>query len=148
MCRVLVIDDETDVLLAVSRRLEREGYEVTPASNSEQGIEKILTAPHPYDVIVTDMSMENPASGLEVLQAAFSRDLFAEVLVMTAYGSVGNAVECMRRGAFDYIEKNVPGVDTYEVLAIKISQAMEQRRRDLRTVQQWERAAESKARMP
>jgi DNA-binding NtrC family response regulator len=148
MCRVLVIDDETDVLLAVSRRLEREGYEVTPASNSEQGIEKILTAPQPYDVIVTDMSMENPASGLEVLQAAFSRDLFAEVVVMTAYGSVGNAVECMRRGAFDYIEKNVPGVDAYELLAIKIGHAMEQRRRDLRTVQQWERAAESKARMP
>jgi DNA-binding NtrC family response regulator len=148
MCRVLVIDDETDVLLAVSRRLEREGYEVTPASNSEQGIEKILTAPKPYDVIVTDMSMENPASGLEVLQASFSRDLFAEVLIMTAYGSVGNAVECMRRGAFDYIEKNVPGVDAYELLAIKIGQAMEQRRRDLRTVQQWERAAESKARMP
>jgi len=148
MGRILVIDDETDVLLAVSRRLEREGYDVTPASNSEQGIEKILTAPQTYDVIVTDMSMENPASGLEVLQAAFSRDLFAEVIVMTAYGSVGNAVECMRRGAFDYIEKNVPGVDTFDVLAIKIGQAMEQRRRDLRTVQQWERAAESKARMP
>jgi DNA-binding NtrC family response regulator len=148
MCRVLVIDDETDVLLAVSRRLEREGYEVTPASNSEQGIEKILQAPQPYDVIVTDMSMEDPGSGLEVLQAAFSRDLFAELIVMTAYGSVPNAVECMRRGAFDYIEKNVPGVDTYDLLAIKIGQAMEQRRRDLRTVQTWERAAASKARMP
>jgi DNA-binding NtrC family response regulator len=148
MCRVLVIDDETDVLLAVSRRLEREGYEVTPASNSNQGIEKITSAPQPYDVVVTDMSMEDPASGLDVLQAAFSRDLFAEVIVMTAYGSVGNAVECMRRGAFDYIEKNAPGVDAYELLAIKIGQAMEQRRRDLRTLQTWERAAESKARMP
>ena len=148
MCRVLVIDDETDVLLAVSRRLEREGYEVTPAANSEQGIEKVLHAPKPYDVIVTDMSMENPASGLEVLQAAFSRDLFAEVIVMTAYGNVSNAVDCMRRGAFDYLEKNQPGVDTYELLAEKIGQAMDQRRRDLRTIQLWERAAESKARMP
>ncbi|HRK21121.1 MAG TPA: response regulator, partial [Fimbriimonadaceae bacterium] len=105
-------------------------------------------APQLYDVIVSDMSMENPASGLEVLQAAFSRDLFAQVIIMTAYGSVGNAVECMRRGAFDYIEKNVPGVDTFELLVEKVTQAMAQRRRDLRTVQQWERAAESKARMP
>lgn len=148
MCRVLVIDDETDVLMAVSRRLEREGFEVTPASNSEQGVGKILESPTLYDVIVSDMSMENPASGLEILQAAFSRDLFAQVIIMTAFGSVGNAVECMRRGAFDYIEKNVPGVDTYELLVDKVTQAMNQRRRDLRTVQQWERAAESKARMP
>ncbi len=148
MCRVLVIDDETDVLLAVSRRLEREGYDVTPAANSEQGIEKILHAPQAYDVIVTDMSMEDPGSGLEVLQAAFSRDLFAQVIVMTAYGNVANAVECMRRGAFDYIEKNQPGVDTYELLAMKAGAAMEQRRRDLRTIQTWERAAESKARLP
>lgn len=148
MCRVLVIDDETDVLMAVSRRLEREGFEVTPASNSEQGVAKILESPQLYDVIVSDMSMENPASGLEVLQAAFSRDLFAQVIIMTAFGSVGNAVECMRRGAFDYIEKNVPGVDTYELLVEKVTQAMNQRRRDLRTVQLWERAAESKARMP
>jgi DNA-binding NtrC family response regulator len=148
MCRVLVIDDETDVLLAVSRRLEREGYEVTPAANSEQGIEKILHAPKAYDVIVTDMSMETPASGLETLQAAFSRDLFAQVIVMTAYGNVSNAVECMRRGAFDYIEKNQPGVDTFELLAEKVGDAMAQRRHDLRTIQTWERAAESKAKVP
>lgn len=148
MCRVLVIDDETDVLMAVSRRLEREGFDVTPAANSEQGVGKILESPTLYDVIVSDMSMENPASGLEVLQAAFSRDLFAQVIIMTAFGSVGNAVECMRRGAFDYIEKNVPGVDTYELLVEKVTQAMDQRRRDLRTVQTFERAAESKARMP
>lgn len=144
MARVLVIDDEEDVLLAVSRRLKREGYDVTPAANSEQGVGKILQADAPYDVILTDMSMENPESGLEVLQAAFSRDLFAEVLVMTAYGNVANAVECMRRGAFDYIEKNKPGVDTYEVLAIKVRHALEQRRRDLRTVGAWERAAKAK----
>lgn len=141
MARVLIIDDEEDVLLAVSRRLRREGYDVTPASNSEQGMGKILQAEHPYDVIVTDMSIEDPDSGLAVLQTAFSRDLFAEVIVMTAYGNVANAVECMKRGAFDYVEKNQPGVDTYEVLAEKVRAALERRLRDLRTVELWERAA-------
>jgi DNA-binding NtrC family response regulator len=144
MARILVIDDEEDVLLAVSRRLERDGHDVTPAVNSEQGIGKVLHSPQPFDVIITDMSMEGPEAGLQVLNAAFSRDLFAELIVMTAYGNVANAVECMKRGAFDYIEKNQPGVDTYDLLAMKVSQALERRRRDLRTIGLWERAAKAK----
>ena len=117
------------------------------ASSGAEGVEKIAKAEHPYDVVVTDMSMDQPNTGLDILNAAFTRDLFAEVIVMTAYGNVGNAVECMRRGAFDYIEKNSPGVDAYEVLAMKIDQAMERRRRDVRTVEMWERAAKSKERI-
>jgi len=141
-----VIDDEEGVLHAVRRRLERGGLKVTTASCAAEGINEIASAAKPFDIIVTDMSMDNPNSGLDVLSAAFARDLFAEVIVMTAYGNVGNAVECMRRGAFDYIEKNTPGVDAYEILTIKIDQAMDRRRRDIRTVELWERAARSKER--
>ena len=144
MCRVLVIDDEEAVVLAVKRRLERDGFIVDTAGGAPEGIGKIMNAPKPYDVVVTDMSMDDPDSGLQVLHAAFTRDLFAEVIVMTAYGNVANAVECMRRGAFDYIEKNAPGIDVYEILSIKIGQAMDRRRRDVRTVELWERAAKSK----
>jgi DNA-binding NtrC family response regulator len=144
VCRVLVIDDEEGVLNAIRRRLERGGYKVTTSDNSVDAMQQIATAEKAFDVVVTDMSMDNPNSGLEVLSAAFARDLFAEVIVMTAYGNVGNAVECMRRGAFDYIEKNTPGVDAYEILSMKIDQAMERRRRDVRTVELWERAARSK----
>ncbi len=148
MPRVLVIDDEEAVLNAVRRRLERNGYGVDTAGNAVEGTEKIHSAPQPYDVIVTDMSMDSPESGLQVLHSAFTRDLFAEVIVMTAYGNVTNAVECMRRGAFDYIEKNAPGVDAYEVLSMKIDQAMDRRRRDVRTLEIWESAARSKERLP
>jgi DNA-binding NtrC family response regulator len=144
VCRVLVIDDEEGVLSAIRRRLERARYKVSTADNATEAMEMIATGDKTFDVIVTDMSMDNPNSGLDVLSAAFARDLFAEVIVMTAYGNVGNAVECMRRGAFDYIEKNTPGVDAYEVLAMKIDQAMDRRRRDVRTVELWERAARSK----
>ncbi len=144
MYRLLVIDDEEAVVTAVKRRLERHGYAVDTADNAVAGIEKIAASSPSYDVIVTDMSMDDPESGLKILSAAFSRDLFAEVIVMTAYGNVGNAVECMRRGAFDYIEKNSPGVDVYEILSIKIAQALDRRRRDVRTVELWERAARSK----
>src|SRR5689334_8930878 len=113
MSRVLVIDDEESVLSAVRRRLEREGFNITTASSAEEGTNMIRDAEPPFDIVVTDMSMDEPDSGLRVLNAAFGRDLFAQVIVMTAYGNVANAVECMRRGAFDYIEKNAPGVDAY-----------------------------------
>lgn len=145
MCRILVIDDEVDVASAVKRRLERNSYKVDTANSAKEGVEMIASAPKAYDVIVTDMSMDDPNAGLHVLHAAFARDLFAEIIVMTAYGNVANAVECMRRGAFDYIEKNSPGVDVYELLAIKIDQALERRRRDVHTVEMWERAAKAKS---
>ena len=143
MSRILVIDDEEDVLRAVKRRLERDGHVVETESDSAEGIQRMISSERPFDAIITDMSMKDPDSGLDVLQAAFARDLFAEVIVMTAYGNVANAVECMRRGAFDYIEKNQPGVDAYEMLAIKIEQALDRRRRDVRTVAMWERTADA-----
>ncbi|HEY3781394.1 MAG TPA: response regulator [Fimbriimonadaceae bacterium] len=146
MYSVLVIDDEEDVLRNVKRRLERSGFTVRTEPSSEEGLKAITSAPQVFDVIITDMSMETPAAGLDVLKAAFARDLFAEVIVMTAYGNVANAVECMRRGAFDYIEKNDPAHDAYELLANKVEDAMSRRRQNVQTVELWERAAKSKER--
>ncbi|RYG35041.1 response regulator [bacterium] len=140
MARVLVIDDEEGVLNAVRRRLERAGHSVETAGSAVDGIALIANEPQPFEAIVTDMSMDTPEAGLQVLHAAFTRDLFAEVLVMTAYGNVANAVECMRRGAFDYIEKNSPGIDVYEVISEKIALALDRRRRDLRTIDLWEQS--------
>jgi DNA-binding NtrC family response regulator len=146
MYSVLVIDDEEDVLRNVKRRLERSGFTVRTENSSEEGLKAITTTPQVFDVIITDMSMETPAAGLDVLKAAFARDLFAEVIVMTAFGNVANAVECMRRGAFDYIEKNDPAHDAYELLASKVEDAMSRRRQNVQTVELWERAAKSKER--
>ena len=146
MSRILVIDDEEGVRMAVKRRLEREGHDVSVAGTTADAVNSIRNDA-PYDVIVTDMSMDVPKSGLEILQAAFSRDLFAEVIVMTAYGNVANAVESMRRGAFDYIEKNAPGMDAYEQIALKVEEALDRRLRDLRTVELWERTAKATERV-
>lgn len=124
--RVLVVDDEEGVREAVRRRMERDGYEVSSATGVAEA-EKTLFESDPFDVVVTDMSMEKDDSGLGVLSAAFARDPLTEVIVMTAYGTVGNAVESMRRGAFDYVEKNVPDYDTFELLSRKTWLALEQR---------------------
>lgn len=138
MCRILVVDDEEEVREAVQRRLEREGYTVEVASNAEDGIERMQHAPHAYDIVITDMSMEEADSGIRILEGAVARDVFTEVVVLTAYGNVANAVECMKRGAFDYVEKNMPGVDVYELLILKIQQAVERRRSAVTTVRRLE----------
>lgn len=141
MNRILVIDDEEEVRHALQRRLQREGYQVDLACGEADGIEKIRQASPAYDVVVTDMAMENPDSGVRILEAALTHDLFSEVIVLTAYGNVANAVECMRRGAFDYVEKNIPGVDVYELLVLKIEQAIERRRSAVSTLRRLEEIA-------
>jgi DNA-binding NtrC family response regulator len=141
MSRLLVVDDEDEVRAALKRRLEREGYEVDTASSAAEAAEVIQAKAPTFDVVVTDMSMEENNSGLQVLQDAVAHDIFTEVIVLTAYGNVANAVESMRRGAFDYLEKNVPGVDVYELLALKVGQAMERRRSAVSTVRRLEEYA-------
>lgn len=138
MCKILVIDDEEAVRAAVRRRLERDGYQIDTADSQEEGIKAIESQNPPYDVVVTDMVMEDPDSGLAVLQSALGTDVFSEVIVLTAYGNVGNAVECMKRGAFDYVEKNIPGVDVFELLSLKIAQAVERRRTSVATLRKLE----------
>ncbi len=128
MCKILLVDDEPDVRAAIERRLQREGFEVDTVGSAAAAAEKMREAEPFYDVIIADMVMEGEESGLEVLKAAFARDIFAEVIVLTAYGSVQNAVECLKRGAFDYLEKNIPGVEVLDLLVLKIQNAIEHRR--------------------
>ena len=139
MCRILVVDDEDEVREAVARRLVRDGYEVQTAATEQEALRLIREANPPYEIVVTDMVMDSPTSGVELLQAAVLREMFTEVLVLTAYGSIANAVECMKAGAFDYVEKNIPGADVFEVLSIKVKRAVQNRRSLIREFQLRER---------
>jgi len=138
MGKILVADDEDDVRLSLERRLKREGHDVTIAGSQAEAIGIIDAVEAPFDVVLTDMLMESPNSGVEVLKATLARDVFTEVVVLTAYGNVANAVECMKMGAFDYVEKNIPGVDVFELICIKVEQAMERRRSSLSTLRRLE----------
>ena len=123
MFRVLIVDDEEEVRMALARRMEREGYFVDIAGSEGEGLAAIKEADMPYDVVVTDMNMGDSSSGVRILEGAVSRDVFTEVVVLTAYGNVANAVECMKRGAFDYVEKNLPGIDVFELIVLKVEEA-------------------------
>jgi DNA-binding NtrC family response regulator len=138
MWKVLVVDDEHEVASAVQRRLEREGYEVVVAHSEHEGIAKIRSAEQPFDVVITDMVMEHEDSGMNVLLEAVKRDIFTEVIVLTAYGNVANAVESMKRGAFDYVEKNIPGVDVFDLLAMKVAAAADHRQSSVGTIRRLE----------
>jgi len=138
MCRILVVDDEEEVRSALARRLEREGYKVETAGSELEGLAAIKEADRPFDLVVTDMNMGDPNSGVRILEGAVERDVFTEVIVLTAYGNVSNAVETMKRGAFDYVEKNLPGVDVFELLVIKVEQAAQRRRHSLQMVRRLE----------
>jgi len=139
--KVLVIDDEGEVRAAIERRLRRDGLSVDTAADVDEGKAKITGAYPPYDVVLTDMVMDDPEGGLKILKAALTSDIFTEVIVLTAYGNVANAVESMKHGAFDYVEKNIPGVDVYELMSIKVGQALERRRSSLGTIRRIDHVA-------
>ncbi len=127
MGRILVVDDEDAIRHSLQRRLEREGHTVHTASAAAAGMEKIQSGEASYDLVITDMSMEEGESGMQMLCAALERDPDIQVIVLTAYGNVRNAVECMQKGASDYVEKNIPDVDVFELLVIKAERALIQR---------------------
>jgi len=101
---ILVVDDWKKPREYIVKKLKsNSSWNVYSASNEAEAIEKLKN--NKYDIVVSDMVMENPDSGLKILDAAQKIDKTIEVIVVTAYASVPNAVEAMRLGAFNYIDK-------------------------------------------
>jgi len=100
--RVLVADDEESVRFFLRRGLSKAGYHVDEAASGAEAIEKLGALP--YDVVLTDLVMPE-VSGLDVLAAAQEMDGSAVVVLMTAHGSVDNAIDALRLGACDYLTK-------------------------------------------
>ncbi|MEZ4270571.1 MAG: sigma-54 dependent transcriptional regulator [Myxococcota bacterium] len=99
---VLVVDDEHGILESLRKIFQREGYRV---SITDSGIEALdIIREHRTDVVLADIMMPK-MSGIELLRAVKAISPSVEVLMMTAFGSVENAVECMREGAYDFISK-------------------------------------------
>ncbi len=135
MGRILVVDDEEEVRNAVKRRLERAGHTVTGAASVTDGMSALTDGGPSYQVVITDMSMEDGESGQKMLKAALARDVSTAVIILTAYATVKNAVECMQLGAYDYVEKNIPEVDVFELLMLKVERAMHQNKKRFSSIQ-------------
>jgi DNA-binding NtrC family response regulator len=100
--RVLVVDDEEVIRDILATLLEREGWQVTTASNGTRALTAFEAEPH--DVVLLDLMLPD-RPGLEVLAEIRRRDPDAVVVIVTAYSSIEGAIEAMRLGAFHYIPK-------------------------------------------
>jgi DNA-binding NtrC family response regulator len=99
--KVLVVDDKENMLKLFGKILA-DGYELTTAQDGGRAL--ALVAGDGFDVVVTDIRMPG-ASGFEVLRAVKARHPSTEVVMMTGYATVADAVEAMKQGAYDYLEK-------------------------------------------
>ena len=100
--RLVVIDDEPRMAEILAMVFEREGYVVRTFTDAERGLAALEEAP--ADVVVTDLKMPG-VDGLEVLRRGRELDPELPVILMTAHGTVATAIEAMRNGAFDYVQK-------------------------------------------
>jgi DNA-binding NtrC family response regulator len=103
MATVLIIDDHDSMREGLELLLRRRGHSTLAACNGAEGLE-ILAGKDDIDLVVADLKME-PVDGMEVLRAVGERAPGTDVLIITAYGSVEIAVEAMKAGAVDFIEK-------------------------------------------
>jgi DNA-binding NtrC family response regulator len=122
MQRILIVEDKEGVRRMLRQTLEAAGY---PAAEAADGAEAVrLLEENRYDVIITDLKLPK-RDGLQVLAAARGADPDAQVIVMTAFGAVATAVQAMKDGALDYIEKDADFADRLVVL---VERALERRR--------------------
>ncbi|MBM4053410.1 MAG: sigma-54-dependent Fis family transcriptional regulator [Planctomycetes bacterium] len=99
---ILVVDDEETIRLSVKEFLDSQGYDAVVADSCEEALEK-MDAFMP-DLILLDLRLPN-INGVELIGKIKEKDPNALMVVMTGYGSVDSAVEVMRLGAYDYLEK-------------------------------------------
>ena len=105
--RILVADDQVDILNALKFLLSDEGYEVTEARSPGEALERLEATD--FDLAILDLNYTRDTTsgqeGLDLMERIKALDPTLPVLVVTAWSSVAGAVEAMRRGARDYIEK-------------------------------------------
>src|SRR5579864_8678590 len=99
---ILIVDDEAAIRESLQTLLEMEGYHVETTENGEEGLTHI--AEHPYDLVLLDFALSG-MNGIEVLQEIRERDSQLAVIMITAYGTVENAVKAMQSGATNFIQK-------------------------------------------
>jgi len=100
--KILVVDDQRNMRTTLALMLRSAGYEVDEAQNGALGIERGSSGD--YGLVISDLRM-GAESGIDVLRALRHNESLTEVIVMTAYGTIESAVEAMRLGAHDYIQK-------------------------------------------
>src|SRR5207245_10649255 len=118
---ILLVEDKESLRRVLRLTLENAGYSVAEAADAREAIGAIAETPH--KLVLTDLRMPH-GSGLDVLRAARAADGGIPVIVMTAFGSIDEAVQAMKDGAHDFLQKPV---DSNHLLLL-VERALEQER--------------------
>src|ERR1700751_4574805 len=121
MGRILIADDHAAIRRGLVRGLTEAGHEVEEASNGNQAIERLTD--NYFDVVLSDLKMGG-SDGMDVLRPTRALHPTTAVILMTAFGTVNTAVEAMKIGAFDYVQKPFE----IEEMEVKIEKALEMKR--------------------
>ena len=99
---VLIIDDEAEIRESLQTLLELEGFAVETAISGEAGLQRI--GDHPFDLVLLDLALPG-RDGMEILAEIRSHETRLPVIMITAYGTVENAVRAMQSGAANFVQK-------------------------------------------
>ena len=113
MSRVLVVDDEADNRSFIRDALEGEGHEVSEAGNGQDA--QTLLTNEAFQVLVTDLKMPK-MGGMELVRWVKTEQPEVEAIVLTAHGTVDTALEAMRLGAIDYLQKPLRSLQELRLL--------------------------------
>ncbi|MGD0885964.1 MAG: sigma-54 dependent transcriptional regulator [Thermodesulfovibrionales bacterium] len=100
--QILIAEDEEITLKHLVHTLKQEGYDVVGTNNGRQAVDQMVR--NRFDILITDIKMPE-MNGMELLEKAKEKDPEIEVLIITGFGSIGSAVEAMKKGAYEYITK-------------------------------------------
>ena len=119
--RILVVDDDKNVVQVVRTRLQSENFDVDVAFSGPEALKRWRG--NQYDVMITDMKMPE-MDGVELMKQVQALNVNVQTIILTAYGSIDNAVSAMKDGAFDYVTKPF---DSRELL-VRVERALEKAR--------------------
>ena len=123
--KILVVDDEQDILQMLSKLLSQEDYEVKTALGGEEAIALFKSESEPFDAVITDMRMPG-LDGIGVIKALKEIDEYIEVIILTGYAALDNVIQAFRHhGAFDYLTKPLEDINE---LFITVNRAIESRK--------------------
>lgn len=100
--RILVVDDEKSIRITLKEILEFEGHEITVASDGVEGLDKVKGGQ--FDAIFCDIKMPN-MDGKELLEKLVTQGCEATIIMMSGHGDIETAVDCIKKGAYDFIQK-------------------------------------------
>ncbi len=121
MAKILIVDDQRNMRASLALMLQEAGYEVEEAEDGQTAYDRVDA--DTFELVLTDLKM-GPTSGINVLRHVKEVAPATEVIVMTAYGTIESAVEAMRLGAYDYVQKPF----SEQELLMKVQKAVEKRR--------------------